>query len=81
MKMIAQTFLWRARSPNSVGKRWVHIEDSMVCLYILSKGRTSSRLLQPICNQVGAIQMALGVTGLDAHVPSDENPTDAASRA
>lgn len=80
MRMIVQAFLWRARDPKSVGKRWLHIEDSMVCLYILTKGRTSSRLLQPLCNQVGAIQMALGVTGMHAHVPSDENPTDAASR-
>lgn len=80
MRMIVQAFLWRARNPKAVGKRWLHIEDSMVCLFILSKGRTSSRLLQPLCNQMGAIQLALGVTGLHAHVPSDENPTDAASR-
>ena len=81
MKMILNTLLWKARDPQKVGKRWLHLEDSMVCLYILSKGRTSSRLLQPICNQIGALQLGLGVMVLHAHVPSEENPTDAASRA
>ena len=81
MKMILNTLLWKARGPQKVGKRWLHLEDSMVCLYILSKGRTSSRLLQPICNQIGALHLGLGVMVLYAHVPSEENPTDAASRA
>ena len=81
MKMILLTLLWKARSCSGIGKRWLHLEDSMVCLYILSKGRTSSRLLQPLCNKIGALQLFLGVMVLHAHVPSLENPTDAASRA
>ena len=80
MKMILLTILWKARSPSSVNKRWLHLEDSMVCLYILSKGRTSSRLLQPLCNKIGAVQLFLGVTLLHGHVASLENPTDAGSR-
>ena len=81
MKMILLTLLWKARSCSGIGKRWLHLEDSMVCLYILSKGRTSSRLLQPLCNKIGALQLFLGSMVLHAHVPSLENPTDAASRA
>ena len=80
MKMILLTLLWKARSPSSINKRWLHLEDSMVCLYILSKGRTSSRLLQPLCNKIGALQIFLGVTVLHGHVASLENPTDAGSR-
>ena len=80
MKMILLTLLWKARSPSAINKRWLHLEDSMVCLYILSKGRTSSRLLQPLCNKIGAVQLFLGVTVLHGHVPSLENPTDAGSR-
>ena len=81
MKMILNTLLWKARDPSKVNCRWLHLEDSMVCLYVLSKGRTSSRLLQPICNRIGAVQLGLGVSLLHAHVGSSENPTDAASRS
>ena len=80
MKMILLTLLWKARNPLNHNKRWLHLEDSMVCLYILSKGRTSSHLLQPLANKVGALQMAIGCTVLHGHVGSLENPTDAASR-
>ena len=81
MKMILNTILWKARDVSKINKRWLHLEDSMVCLFILSKGRTSSHLLQPLVNKIGAVQMAMGATLLHAHVRSEENPTDEASRA
>ena len=80
MKMILQTILWKSRRASAVNKRWLHLEDSMVCLFILSKGRTSSHLLQNTCNKIGAVQLAMGSQLLHAHVGSAENPTDAASR-
>lgn len=80
MKMVLLSILWKCRDPASVNKRWLHLEDSMVSLLILSKGRTSSALLQPLCNKVGAVQLAMGSYLLHGHVPSDENPTDFASR-
>ena len=80
MRMILHAILWKARIPSKINKKWLHVGDSMVCLYILSKGRTSSRVLQPLCNRIGSVQLALGVTLLHAHVGSMENPTDAASR-
>ena len=80
MKMILLTILWKCRDVSKLNKRWLHLEDSLVCLYILSKGRTSSRLLQPICNKIGAVQLAMGAVLQHAHVTSLENPTDAASR-
>ena len=81
MKMILLTLLWKGRNPRNCNKIWLHLEDSMVCLYILSKGRTSSHLLQPLANKIGALQLFLGCTVLHGHVPSLENPTDAASRS
>lgn len=81
MKMIFHTLLWRWRNPLSVNKRWVHLEDSMVSLLILTKGRTSSKLLQPLSCKIGALQLAMGAYLLHAHVGSDENPTDAGSRS
>ena len=80
MKMILNTILWKVRNPLAVNRRWLHVEDSMVSLYILAKGRTSSKLLQPLANRVGAVQLALGSTLLHAHIGSAENPTDAGSR-
>ena len=80
MKMILHALLWKVRSERSLNKRWLHLEDSMVCLLILSKGRTSSHLLQPVARQIGALQLAAGAQLLHGHVGSAENPTDAASR-
>ena len=79
--MIFHTLLWKARSPHKINKKWLHVEDSMVCLYILSKGRTSCQILQPLCNRIGSIQLALGMTLMHAHMGSFENPTDATSRS
>ena len=81
MKMILHCLLVKCRNPNCVNKCWLHLEDSMVCLLILTKGRTSSSLLQPLTKKLGALQLAMGALLLHAHVGSDENPTDAASRA
>ena len=80
MRMILQCIQWRARFAESVGRRWVHLADSMVCNYILSKGRTSSLLLQPIVREINAYLLALNSTQFNAHVDSAENPTDEASR-
>jgi hypothetical protein len=78
--MILLTLLWKCRDCAKVSKRWMHLEDSIDCLYILSKWRTSSKLLQPLCRQIGAVQLAMGSILLHSHVGSSENPTDAASR-
>ena len=74
MNMILLTLLWKCRDCSKVNKRWLHLEDSMVSLYILSKGRTSSKLLQPLCQQIGAVQLAMGSILLHSHVGSSENP-------
>ena len=80
MKMILFSLLWKCRNPTSVCRRWLHLEDSLVSLLILSKGRTSSALLQPLCNKIGALQLAMGLFLLHGHVASEENPTDEGSR-
>lgn len=80
MRMILNNFLWKVRKNTSVNKRWLHLKDNMICLYIFSKSRTSSRQLQPICNHIGSLRLALKVTTFYFYIPSDENPTDGASR-
>ena len=81
MRMIVQAARLRARQLGSFNSRWLRLADSMVCNYILSKGRTSSHLLQGLVRQHAAILMALNSVELHGHVDSTENPTDAASRA
>ena len=81
MRAILQSLKWRSRSPDNFSTRWLHLADSMVCNYILSKGRTSSRLLQPLVQQHGALLLAMNGHELHGHVDSSENPTDSASRS
>ena len=80
MKMILQAIKWRSRSEGSMNRRWIHLSDSMVSNLILSKGRTSSVLLQPLTQEIAAYLLALNSIQLQAHVDSIENPTDGASR-
>ena len=81
MRMILQSIKWRSRSAGAFNSRWLHLADSMVSNYILSKGRTSSSLLQPITREIAAYLLALNSHQLQGHVDSIENPTDGASRA
>ena len=81
MKVILQTILWRSRFASSLNSRWLHLADSMVCNFILSKGRTSSLLLQPLVREANSVLLALNAVQYQAHVDSGENPTDAASRS
>ena len=80
MRMIYQALAWRARDPNNFSKRFLRLADLMVSNYILSKGRTSSRLLQPLTRRIAALQLALNGHQFHGHVDSLENPTDHASR-
>ena len=81
MKMVLQSIRWRARQTQASNARWLHLADSMVCNYILAKGRTSSKLLQPLTREIAAHVLALNSQPLYGHVDSIENPTDEASRA
>ena len=79
-KMILQSIQWRAQYSHACNTHWLHLSDSMVCNYISSKGRTSSKLLQPITREISAL-LALNPMQPQGHVDSSENPTDAASRS
>ena len=61
--------------------RIFHISDSYVCISIISKGRSSSRLLQRRLKYLAALLLAANAQLVLAHVESTENPTDEASRA
>lgn len=61
--------------------RLFHITDSYVCMSIISKGRTSSRMLSRKLRHLAAYLLLYDLQMVVGHVDSSDNPTDAASRA
>ena len=61
--------------------RLFHITDSYVCMSVVAKGRSSSRVLSRKLRVLAAYLLAFDLQLVIAHVASGDNPTDAASRA
>ena len=55
--------------------------DSYVCMSVVSKGRSSSKQLTRVLNQISAYLLAHGLQLVMAHVDSLDNPSEAGSRA
>ena len=60
--------------------RIFHLTDSYVCMSIISKGRSGSKQVNRVLQQLNATLLGYGLYLIVAHVESTENPTDAASR-
>ena len=60
--------------------RIFHISDSYICLSIVSKGRSGSKMLTRILQQISAHCLAFGLYVVVGHVDSMDNPTDEGSR-
>ena len=60
--------------------RIFHIADSYVCISIISKGRSGSKVLTRVLQQISAHCLAFGLYVVLAHVDSMDNPTDEGSR-
>lgn len=56
------------------------LTDSMVCLGVLNKGRTSSPTLSRVHSIVSALCLSANLVLLPTHVPSELNPADRPSR-
>ncbi len=61
--------------------RIFHITDSYVCMSVIAKGRTSSRMLGRKLRLLAAYLLLYDLQLIVGHVDSVDNPTDAASRA
>ena len=61
--------------------RLFHITDSYVCMSVIAKGRSSSRILTRKLRVLAAYLLAFDLQIVVGHVDSGDNPTDAASRA
>lgn len=61
--------------------RVFHATDSYISMSVVSKGRTSSQMLNRLLRVLNAMLLLHGIHLLVTHVESTENPTDAASRS
>ena len=61
--------------------RIFHLTDSYVCMSIVAKGRSGSKILSYKLRKLAAICLAFGLHLVVAHLDSADNPTDHASRA
>jgi hypothetical protein len=73
-------FKWRARKKKFLGKRLFHLLDSQVNLGALAKGRTSSRGLSTVLEQISAVTLGADFYPYGGYCRTDDNPADAPSR-
>jgi len=71
---------WRARKVTHHGSRFLHLVDSQVVAAIVTKGRSSSRKLQPVLKRWMAVVVAADMYPLIGYVVSEDNPADEPSR-
>ena len=80
VRAVYLALLWKCRERGFCSRRIFHATDSYVAMSILSKGRTSSRKLQPLIRKISALLLAGQTQLVLAHIDSFDNPTDEASR-
>ena len=81
LRSIIHSVDWRIFHLQEFGFRIFHLSDSYICLSIISKGRSSSRMLRPLMQRLSATLLACNLHLVVAHVESTENPTDHDSRS
>ena len=69
-------FKWRTRGVGQQGSRFLHLVDSQVVGAILTKGRTSSRLLRSTVRRHNTLVIAAQLYPSYAFVASEGNPAD-----
>ena len=71
---------WRLRSRIGIGKKHLHLVDSQVVQAVVTKHRSSSKVLNRICRTNCALELASHTHLLVGFVRSDLNPADAPTR-
>ena len=71
---------WRLRSRKGIGKKHLHLVDSQVVQAVVTKRRSSSKVLNRICRKNCALELASHTHLLLGFVRSDLNPADAPTR-
>jgi hypothetical protein len=81
VRALTTAIKWILSFPSSVRRRVIIFMDSLVSIFSVSKGRSSSHLLLPRLRQVASLLLASGVRLYLRWVPSEHNPADQPSRA
>jgi len=77
---VVNTVQWRLRRRDQQRRRFLHLVDSQVVGAIVSKGRTSSKLLRPAVRKLSCLILAGGLYPLYQFISSEDNPADLPSR-
>ena len=80
LRAIYTSFRWRILRKKHLRMRFLHLTDSMVCLHILNRGRSSSRKIQCLMSRLSSLLLATGVHPVIAYVSTHSNPADRPSR-
>ena len=72
--------LWSSSHRAAIGSRLASVVDSQVCLYVVSKGRTSAKHIIYPCRRLSAILLCTGMLLSCFYIPSASNPADYWSR-
>ena len=80
LRAILNAVKWRIQHCGHLGKRLLHLTDSLVCLHALTRGRTSSRRLRSTMARINALVLCSGSQFVWSYVSTDTNPADKPSR-
>ena len=81
LRAILQSIIHTLETQKLCNSRLLHLTDSYVCLSVISKGRSGSKMLNRVLKTLNAHLLLYGVYLILAHVESTQNPTDGDSRA
>ena len=81
LEAILLTLKYYVQNMQITQSRIFHLTDSYVCMSVIAKGRSGSRILSYKLKKVAALCLAFGLQLVVAHLDSADNPTDHASRA
>ena len=71
---------WRTRSRAGLGQRWLHLVDSFIVIAVMSRKRSTSKILNRVIKKFAILELASFTQCVFAFTCSHENPSDAPSR-
>ena len=80
LRAIYTTIRWRVLRQKQLRVRFLHLTDSMVCLHVLNRGRSSSLKIQTLMYRLCSLVLATGLHLIPAYVSTNSNPADRPSR-
>eukprot|EP00435_Cladocopium_sp_Y103_P046183 s2515_g13.t1 len=80
LRAVLTALKWRIEHKGLRRHRFLHLTDSLVCLHVLSRGRSSSRRLRSTMSRANALLLVSGTQALWGYVHTAQNPADRPSR-